>query len=83
VRIVLVDRDRAQMARLGAALLWAVARVHPDSLQVNARGWDERFGMPAVRAGLLAGGDPDELIDDQLPSVVAWEQATRQYLIYR
>ena len=83
VRIVLVDRDRAQMARLGAALLWAVAKVHGDSLQVNARGWDERFGMPAVREGILATGDPDELLDDQLPAVVAWQQATRPYLIYR
>lgn len=83
VRIVLVDRDRAQMARVGAALLWAIAKVHPDSLEVNARGWDERFGMPAVREGLLGDGDPDELIDAQLPSVVAWQQATRQYLIYR
>lgn len=83
VRIVLVDRDRAQMARVGAALLWAIAKVHPDSLEVNARGWDERFGMPAVREGLLGDGDPDELIDAQLPSVVAWQQATRQFLIYR
>ena len=83
VRIVLVDRDRAQMARLGAALLWAVHAVHPDSLEVNARGWDERFGMPAVREGVLAGADPDELLDAQLPSVVAWQRATRQYLIYR
>jgi hypothetical protein len=57
--------------------------VHPDSLEVNARGWDERFGMPSVREGLLGAGDPDELIDAQLPSVVAWQQATRQYLIYR
>lgn len=83
VRIVLVDRDRAQMARLGAALLWAVAKVHPDSIEVNARGWDERFGMPAVRVGVLGNADPDELIDAELPSVVAWQQKTRQYLIYR
>ncbi|MBA3853509.1 MAG: hypothetical protein C0503_03780 [Gemmatimonas sp.] len=83
VRIVLVDRDRAQMARLGAALLWAVAKVHPDSIEVNARGWDERFGMPAVRVGVMGSADPDELIDAELPSVVAWQQKTRQYLIYR
>jgi uncharacterized protein YbbC (DUF1343 family) len=83
VRITVVDRDRAQMARLGAALLWAVHRVHADSLQVNARGWDERFGAAAVRAGILAGQDPDELLDRELGAVVAWQRATRQYLIYR
>ncbi len=83
VRIIVVDRDRAQMARLGAAVLWAVHAVHRDSLQVNARGWDERFGAAVVRERLLTGGDPDELLDQQLPAVVAWQRATRQYLLYR
>lgn len=83
VRVIVVERERAQMARLGAAMLWAIAKVHPDSLEVNARGFDERFGMPSVREGVLGDGDPDELIDAQLPGVIAWQQATRQFLIYR
>lgn len=83
VRIYVEDRDRAQMARLGASLLWAIAEVHRDSLRVTARSFDERFGTPRVRETLLGGGDPDEVIDAALPSVVGWQQGARQYLIYR
>ncbi|MBX3132684.1 MAG: DUF1343 domain-containing protein [Gemmatimonadaceae bacterium] len=83
VRIYVDDRDRAQMARLGASLFWAIAEVHRDSLRLTARSFDERFGTARVRESLLGGGDPDEVIDASLPSVVGWQQGTRQYLIYR
>ncbi len=83
VRIVVEDRDRLQVGRIGAAVLWAIQRASGDSLRVQARGFDLRFGTPAGREALLGTGDPDEVIDAALPGVVAFQQATRKYLIYR
>lgn len=83
VRIVVEAPERAQMARVGAAILWAVARTNGDSLRLQARSFDLRFGVPAVREALLGDGDPDEAIDRTVPAMVAWQQATRKYLLYR
>lgn len=83
VRIIVEERDRVQMARVGAAILWAVARANGDSLRVQARSFDLRFGVPAVRESLLGDGDPDEAIDRTVLAMVAWQQATRKYLLYR
>lgn len=83
VRIVVENRDRAQAARVGAAMLWALARVHGDSLRVTPRGYDERFGSVAAREALLRGDDPDEVVDRFLPDIIAFQQATRKYLLYR
>lgn len=83
VRIVVENRDRVQVARVGAALLWALGAVHGDSLRITARGFDERFGTAAAREALLRGDDPDEVVDRFLPDVIAFQQATRKYLLYR
>lgn len=83
VRIVVDDRDRVQMGRVGASLLWAVAQANRDSLRVYARTWDLRFGAPAARETLMKGGDPQEVIDRMQGELVAWQRGARQYLIYR
>jgi uncharacterized protein YbbC (DUF1343 family) len=83
IRVVLTDRDRARPVRVGAALLWAVAKVSGDSLRLDAAAFDARMGAPRVREALLRGEDPDSVMDRELPATVAWEQATRKYRIYR
>jgi hypothetical protein len=83
VRIIVEDRDRLQVGRIGAAVLWAIQRASGDSLSVQARGFDLRFGTSAGREALLGTGDSDEVIDAALPGVGAFQQATRKYLIYR
>lgn len=83
VRIIVEDRDRAQMGRVGAALLWAVDQVNGDSLRVNARTWDLRFGSSAGREALLGSGDPDEVIDRMQGEVVEFHRRMRAYHIYR
>lgn len=83
VRVVVEDRDRVQSGRLGAAILWAVAQVHRDSLRVTARGFDQRFGAPEAREALLAGDDPDGVIDRMLPAVVDFQRRVREHLLYR
>lgn len=83
IKIDVVDRDRVQSARIGAALLWAIAKVNRDSLVIRDATFDARFGPPALRQALLRGDDPDSVIDSQLPAVVAFEQRTRRYRLYR
>jgi uncharacterized protein YbbC (DUF1343 family) len=83
VRIIVEDRDRLQAGRIGAAVLWAIHRASGDSLRIQARGFDQRFGTSSGREAILGSGDPDEVIDAALPGVVAFQQATRKYLIYR
>lgn len=82
VRIRIVNRDRLQSARVGAAILWAVAKLHRDSLRVNAARFDLLFGSPSAREALLRGDDPDSVIDRSLPAIVEFQQRTRKYLLY-
>ncbi|CAA9356938.1 MAG: hypothetical protein AVDCRST_MAG40-3223, partial [uncultured Gemmatimonadaceae bacterium] len=66
-----------------AAILWAVGRANADSLRVTARGFDLRFGRAAAREALLAGEDPDAVIDRELPAVVAFTTRARRFHLYR
>ncbi len=83
VRIEVVDRDRVQPSRVGAALLWAIGKVHGDSLTVSDRRMDERMGRASVREALLSGVDPDVVMDRQLPGAVEFERDTRRFHLYR
>ena len=83
VKIEIADRNALQAVRVGAALLWAIARVNRDSLQIRDVVFDERLGPPRVREALLRGEDPDAVIDRELPSVVEFQARSRRYWIYR
>ena len=66
---------RGAMLSLGPVPHIVVAKIHQSTFL--------RLAQDALGEGILGNADPDELIDAQLPSVVAWQRATRQYLIYR
>jgi uncharacterized protein YbbC (DUF1343 family) len=83
VRIVVTDRDRVNAARVGAALVWAIAQTSRDSLKVRDVAFDERFGAARVREALLRGEDPDTVLDRELPATVAFRESIRAYLLYR
>ncbi len=83
VRIEVTDRERVQPARVGAAILWALARIQKDSLRITAKGFDERMGSSRVREAILAGADPDAVMDRQLPATVAFERDARRIHLYR
>lgn len=83
VRIEVTDRDRIQPARVGAAVLWALSRVHRDSLRITDRSFDLRLGSPQMREALTGGADPDAVLDRLLPSVVTFEQNVRRFYLYR
>lgn len=82
VRIVVEDRDRVQVARVGTALLWAMQKAHPDSLRLTGRTVDLRLGTTAAREALVRGDDPDEVIDRAQPSIVAFQRRVKPYLLY-
>ncbi|MCU0633537.1 MAG: DUF1343 domain-containing protein [Gemmatimonadaceae bacterium] len=83
VRVVVTDRDRVQPARVGAALLWALARRHPGEMTLRTTRFDERFGAAAARAQLLSGADPDAVMDATLADALAFARRTRGLLLYR
>ncbi len=83
VRIELTDRERVQPARIGAAILWALNRVHRDSLKLTIPGFDLRMGSAKMRESLLGGADPDAVLDRLLPQVVAFEKDARRFYLYR
>lgn len=83
VRIHVLDRERIQVARVGAALLWAIAKAHGSEFTLREATVDARLGSSAVRTALISGEDPDRVIDRLLPAVVAYEQQVRRYHLYR
>ncbi|HWJ24563.1 MAG TPA: DUF1343 domain-containing protein, partial [Gemmatimonadaceae bacterium] len=83
VRVVVTARNRVHAGRVGAAILWALARTGGDSLRVDARAFDLRFGSPSAREALLRGEDPDAVVDRSLPAVVAFHERAKRYYLYR
>lgn len=83
VRIEVLDRNRFQVARVGAALLWGVARVHGSDFTYIERRLDERLGSTSMRQALISGQDPDRVVDRLLASIVDYERYVRQYYLYR
>jgi uncharacterized protein YbbC (DUF1343 family) len=83
VRIDVLDRDRVDAARVGAAIVWALARVHPDSLTLTASGFDLRFGGASYREALVRGSDPDDVLSAQAGAIAAWKSRVAPHLLYR
>lgn len=83
IKIAVTNRDRVQVGRVGASILWALARAHGDSLRVNALTFDRRFGQPWAREALMAGEDPGSVIDRMMAEVAAFEARTRRFRLYR
>ena len=83
IRVVVTDRDRFSPGRTGAALLWAIRRVAPDSLVVRGPAFDDRFGRPAMREAIMRGEDPDVVVARDSAAVQSWWRTVAQYRIYR
>ncbi len=83
VRVIVTDRDRVNPARVGAAILWAVAKTSGDSLTFRIPRFDELFGAARLREALVRGDDPDAVIDRELPATVAFRESVKPFLLYR
>ena len=82
IRVIVVNRDQVQSGHLGAAILWAVARANHDSLKIQARTFDERFGSTTAREAIMRGDDPDSVIDRQRPAVEQFLLHAAPYRLY-
>ena len=83
VRIVVANRHAFSPGRTSAAILWALARTSPDSLRVNGRSFDLRFGRPAMREALLRGEDPDSVVARDAGAVADWARKVAPYRLYQ
>ena len=83
IRMRITNRNQVQPARIGATVLWAIARTSLDSLRIDTMGFDRRFGDPEIRRALVRGEDPDVQIDRELASVFAFRDRARVHFLYR
>jgi len=82
VRLTVTDRDSVDVGRLGAALLWAIARTGGDSLKLDTLAVDLRLGSGTVRRALVAGADPNRVADDEAAGARAFALRARRYWLY-
>jgi hypothetical protein len=83
VRIDLTDRNAVHTGAITAAILSVVARAHRDSLRIDARSFDERFGSTRARAAIFAGDNPRTVMDGVRGAVASFSRDARRFLIYR
>ncbi|MEX0909158.1 MAG: DUF1343 domain-containing protein [Gemmatimonadaceae bacterium] len=84
IRMWITNRNQVHPSRIGANVLWALARTSPDSLGIDSLGFDLRFGDPDIRRALVSGEeDPDVLIDRELASVFEFRDRARPHFLYR
>lgn len=84
IRMLITERNRVQPGRIAATILWALARTSPDSLRItDTLGFDLRFGSPEIRRALMAGQDPDALMDREYAAAYAFREQVRKYFLYR
>ena len=82
IRMLVTNRSALQPSRVGATILWALAKTSRSDLQINDRSFDLRFGSARVREALLRGDDPDAVIDREYREAYAFRERTRRYLLY-
>ena len=83
IRVDVTDRNAFRPGHVCAAILWALLRTNRDSLRLREVTFDERFGSSAMRRALVAGADPDAVVDGGQAAVNAFEAETRRFLLYR
>jgi uncharacterized protein YbbC (DUF1343 family) len=84
VEIVITDRNRIQVGRLGAAIVSALVKTNPNVFAIrDTLRFDRLFGTGRARRALLAGDDPDSVLDRELPDVLTFNRVTRRYHMYR
>jgi uncharacterized protein YbbC (DUF1343 family) len=82
VVITVTDRTKVDVGRLGAALLWSIARAGRDSLRLDTLAVDLRLGSGAVRRALIQGADPNRVAAGEADGIRAFEERARRYWLY-
>lgn len=82
IRMLVTNRNSVQPSRVGATILWALAKTSRDALKIDNRAFDLRFGSSRLREALLRGDDPDAVIDREYRDAYVFRDRTRRYLLY-
>ena len=82
VRMWITDREAFHSTLTVAAIIWAVAREHPDSLKLRDLGFDRTFGGIGLREALLRGDDPAQVMARTTDAVAAFRRRLAPYLLY-
>jgi uncharacterized protein YbbC (DUF1343 family) len=83
IRLVVTDRNAVRPGHVCASILWALFRTNRDSLRIHDVTFDERFGSSAMRTALMAGADPDRVVDADESGVRRFETSARRFFLYR
>jgi uncharacterized protein YbbC (DUF1343 family) len=82
LRIEVTERAQLQTSRLTAGLLSAIHSAYPDRLTIDSTRFDRLFGSPEVRRSIIAGADPDAVIDSTYGPAYAFRKRVAKYLMY-
>ena len=82
VRMWITDRETFNSTLTTAAIIWALAREHPDSLKLRDIGFDRTFGGVGLRESLLRGDDPAGVMARTRDGVAAFRSRVAPYLLY-
>jgi uncharacterized protein YbbC (DUF1343 family) len=82
IRLRIVDRARYDPTRTAVHLLAAVQAIHPHEAKIGGS-FDRLAGGKGLRAALLRGDDPDEIVDGWRTGLVAFRTRVAPLLLYR
>ncbi len=82
LRIEVTERNELQTSRLTAGLLSAISKAYPTELTIDTTRFDRLFGSPTARRAIMAGADPDAVIDSTYGPAYAFRQKAARYFLY-
>jgi uncharacterized protein YbbC (DUF1343 family) len=83
VHIVATDRRLIQSGKISASILSVLHATSPDSLRIDAAGFDDRLGSRNVREAVLRGEDPIGVMDRERLETLSFTNKAKQFWIYR
>ena len=82
VKIEVTNRNQFEPYRIGIFIVKTIYDIYPDSLVLNAAGFDRLCGSAAIRETITNGGDIDSLISSWQDQLNEFKEMRRKYLIY-
>ncbi len=82
IRLRVTDRDAFQPFRAGVAMLWAVHRLHPDSLAWSDDAIRRLAGTTRLKTMIEEGKRPEEIFAAWGPELQAFRQRSAKYRLY-
>lgn len=82
VRLRVTDRQTYDPVAAAVHLLAAIRAVHPDSLDIDPRRFDDRAGTAALRTGLESGRAPAAIVADWDPELARFRRDRERWLVY-